>query len=191
MIKPKIENVKNLEQFYKELTSAQQQAHGIEYTSHHSVLQSLTKECDSIKELGVCQGATLAAMMFCNPNKITGIDIDPQYFLPYQNLFETYAKENQIDFEFICGSSHDKKLVTSVDLLHIDSYHTYDHLIKELSIHAPEVKKYIVFHDTVHGRGAQRLLAAIAHYITEVDPKWEIIEHSIKGSGHTVIKRIK
>jgi hypothetical protein len=190
MIKPNIENVTNLKEFYKELVHSQQQAHGLEYTSHHAILQTLAKECKVVKELGVCQGGTLAAMLFSNPEKITGIDIDSQYFLPYKPLFEEYAAQNQINFEFICGSSHDTNLVTPVDLLHIDSYHTYDHLLKELKIHAPQVKNYIVFHDTVHGRGAQRLLSAIAHYITEIEPKWQIIEHSICGAGYTVIKRI-
>lgn len=189
MIKPNLSYVTSLEQFYKEIVRIQQQNHGQEYTAHHSVLKKYTAECDTVKELGVCQGATLAGLLLSKPKKLTGIDIDDQYFAPYQSLFYEYAKTNNVDFEFINGSSIDSKLVTPVDLLHIDSYHVYNHLLKELIIHAPSVKKYIVFHDTRHTTATPGLLKAIAHYITEIEQSWQIIDHYIVNAGYTVIKR--
>jgi hypothetical protein len=190
MIKPDLTHVSTLEQFYREIVDIQQEHHGQEYTAHHCVLHRLASQSQTIKELGVCQGATLATMLLSAPKKLIGIDIDDQYFSIYQPLFDAWAKNNNVDFKFIKGSSIDSKLVSEVDMLHIDSYHTYEHLSKELLIHAPSVKHYIVFHDTVHTRDAAGLLKAVVHYITEVDPQWQIIEHCTQGAGHTVIKRV-
>lgn len=190
MIKPDLSHAKTLEQFYSDLVRIQQEHHGVEYTAHHRALQKYITECDTVKELGVCQGATLAGMLLSRPKRITGIDIDNQYFTPYQSLFYDYAKDNNIDFEFIKGSSIDPALVTSVDLLHIDSYHVYEHLLKELKTHAPTVKKYIVFHDTRNTKSAPGLLKAIAHYITEIEQTWQIVDHYITNAGYTVIKRV-
>lgn len=190
MIKPDLSYVTSLDQFYNEVVRIQQESHGCEYTAHHSVLKKYAAECKVIKELGVCQGATLAGLLLSKPKKLTGIDIDDQHFAPYKSLFSDYAVANKIEFEFVKGSSIDPLLATPVDLLHIDSYHVYDHLLKELIIHAPSVKKYIVFHDTRHTKAASGLLKAIAHYITEVEQQWQIVDHYIINAGYTVIKRV-
>ena len=190
MIKPDLSYTNSLEQFYQEIVRIQQDNHGKEYTAHHSVLSKYAAECSSIKELGVCQGATLAGLLLCKPKTLIGIDIDDQYFTPYHSLFYKYASDNNINFKFIKGSSIDASMVTPVDLLHIDSYHVYDHLLKELIVHAPSVKKYIVFHDTRHTKSAPGLLKAIAHYITEIDQQWQIVDHYIFNAGYTVIKRV-
>jgi len=191
MIKPDITYCTSLEEFYKEIVRIQQETHGDYYTKHHDALTLLSQECETIKELGVCQGGTLAALMLSNPQKkITGIDYDPKYFMPYKRLFIDYAEKHSIDFDFIEGDSLDKKLASKVDLLHIDTLHTEKHLLQELKIHAPLVKKYIVFHDTCNAKGSTGLLLAIARYITEVDQSWQIIDHFIHNVGYTVIKRI-
>lgn len=190
MIKPDLSYTTSLEQFYNEIVRLQQASHGQEYTAHHRALKQCVAECKTIKELGVCQGATLAGLLLSKPRKLTGIDIDDRYFNPYKHLFVEYAQANSVDFEFIKGSSIDPSLVTSVDLLHIDSYHIYDHLLKELITHAPSVNKYIVFHDTRHAKAAPGLLKAIAHYITEVEQTWQIVDHYILNAGYTVIKRV-
>ena len=75
MIKPDLTHVSTLEQFYREIVNIQQQHHGQEYTAHHHVLHQLASESQIIKELGVCQGATLATMLLSAPKKIIGIDI--------------------------------------------------------------------------------------------------------------------
>lgn len=191
MIKPDLTHVTSIEQFYKEIVRIQQESHGIEYTAHHRALKKYVTECDIVKELGVCQGATLAGLILSNPKKLTGIDIDDRYFIPYKPLFDEYAQANTIDFKFIKGSSIDPNLVTPVDLLHIDSYHVYNHLLNELITHAPLVNKYIVFHDTRHTKSASGLLKAIVHYITEIEQSWQIVDHYIINAGYTVIKRIQ
>ena len=189
MIKPDISHVKDIKEFYEELVSAQQGSHGKEYTEHHKALVKCAKECETIKELGVCQGATLAAMLMTNPKKIAGYDIAAYYFEPYMKHFEKYAEENNIDFSYNQMSSHDPASVSEVDMLHIDSLHQPDHLLQELKLHAPHVKKYIVFHDTANFKGSKGLFKTIAHYITEIEQEWTVVDHYIQRVGYTVIKR--
>lgn len=189
MIRPDLSHCQTLQQFQESVLQAQQSAHGTLYTSHHNILSKLSKECKIIKELGVCQGATLSTMLLTKPKQIIGIDITKKDFLPYESLFLQFALDNDISFKFIEGSSLDSNLVSEVDLLHIDSLHTYKHLIAELKIHAPYVKKYIVCHDTCNTAGSKNLLKAIAEYITEYDQSWKIIDHFIHSVGYTVLQK--
>lgn len=189
MIKPDMTHVKNLEEFYEEIKSQQAGAHGEEYIQHHKAIIKCAKECETIKEIGVCQGGTFAAMMLQHPKKLIGMDIMPKYFTPYQHLFDAYAEENNLDYEYIEGNSHDHRLIHKVDMLHIDSLHKPDHLLQELRIHARHVSKYIVFHDTANFKGSRGLLPVIAKYITEEDQTWTIVDHYIQRVGYTVIKK--
>ena len=98
MIKPDISHVKDIHEFYSEIKKQQSGAHGIEYIAHHDALIKCAQESETIKEIGVCQGATLAGLMLTNPKKLTGIDIMPKYFNPYKQHFVNYAQQNNIDF---------------------------------------------------------------------------------------------
>ena len=189
MIKPDMTHVKSLEEFYEEIKIQQAGAHGIEYIQHHKAIIKYAKECETIKEIGVCQGGTFAAMMLQHPKKLIGMDIMPKYFTPYQHLFDTYAQENNLDYEYIVGNSLNHMIIHKVDMLHIDSLHKPDHLLQELRIHARHVNKYIVFHDTANFKGSRGLLPVIAKYITEEDQTWTIVDHYIQRVGYTVIKK--
>lgn len=193
MIKPDItDQVNSLEEFYVTLSKMQADAHFEEYIAHHDALIKCANDPDvkSIKEIGVCQGVTLAALLKTHPEKLVGMDIMPKYFNPYKHHFEKYSKEHGVDFEFIEGNSHDHNLISKCDLLHIDSLHTPAHLAKELKLHAPFVKKYIVFHDTANYKGSRGLLETIAHYITYERQDWKIIDHYPHRVGYTVIQRV-
>lgn len=192
MIKPDLTHVKTLEEFYAEITKAQQGSHGVEYTAHHNSIIKCAQDPDvhTIKELGVCQGATFAAMMMTKPKKLIGYDIAGYYFEPYRHLFDDYAKKHDIDWEYNEISSHSSKSVSEVDMLHIDSLHKADHLMKELTMHAPKVKKYIVLHDTANFKNSQDLFVTIAKYITTIEQKWKVHTHYIHRVGYTVLERV-
>ena len=190
MIKPDISHVKDIHEFYNEIKLAQAGAHGQEYIAHHNALIKCAQNSATIKEIGVCQGATLAGMLLTNPKKIIGIDIAPHYFEPYKKHFEKYATEHNIDFSYQIMDSTNPASVSEVDMLHIDSLHSPKHLIKELKLHAPKCKKYIVFHDTANFSTSKGLLKTIAEYITEVEQSWKIIDHYIHRVGYTVIERV-
>jgi len=194
MIKPDLtSSASTLEDFYEQIKAAQQGSHGKEYIEHHKSLIECANdpEVNVIKELGVCQGATFAGLMMTKPKKLIGYDIASRYFNPYKHLFDDYAKQNNLDYEFHEMSSHDPKSVSHVDMLHIDSLHTPSHLGRELSMHAPKVRKYIVLHDTANFKGSTGLFKTIATYITELEQLWKIHTHYIHRVGYTVLERVK
>ena len=191
MIKPDMTYVKDLPEFYEEIKRLHAGAHSEEYIEHHKALKKCVQDPDVniVKELGVCQGGTLAAMMTEHPKVLHGYDIATHYYNPYAHLFLDYAKEHNIDFSYKENSSLDIDTVYDCDLLHIDSLHDPDHLMKELKLHAPTVSKYIVLHDTANFKTSSGLFKIIATYITEVQQCWKIIDHYIHRVGYTVIQR--
>ena len=193
MIKPDLTHCNDIHEFYKEIKREQAAAHSEQYLEHHKALHKCasTKGVEVIKEIGVCQGATLAALLLTNPKKLIGVDIDESWFRPYQHHFENYAKENNIEFEYRKQNSHDVAGVEACDVLHIDSKHHAAHLAQELKLHAPHVRKFIVFHDTAHFKNANGLFVEIAKYITYKEQSWRIVDHYIHRVGYTVIERVQ
>ena len=191
MIKPDMTYVKSLPEFYEEIKRLQSGANSKEYIEHHKAVKKCVQDPDVniVKEIGVCQGGTLAAMMIENPKVLHGYDIARYYYDPYAHLFDDYAKENNIDFSYKEISSLDDRTVYDCDLLHIDSLHQPSHLMNELKLHGPTVKKYIVFHDTANFKTSAGLFKVIAKYITEVEQSWKIVDHYIHRVGYTVIQR--
>jgi hypothetical protein len=57
------------------------------------------------------------------------------------------AENLNINFNFIIGDTGEVSIENS-DLLFIDTDHTYQHLMKELTLHSPKINKYILIHDT-------------------------------------------
>lgn len=191
MIKPNMSYVNSLPEFYEEIKKLQTEAHTKEYIEHHNALKKCINDPDVkiVKELGVCQGGTLAAMLLEHPKVLRGYDIAKKYYKPYEHLFLDYAKKHKIDFSYQEISSLDQATAYDCDLLHIDSLHEPDHLMKELKLHAPTVSKYIVFHDTANFKTSAGLFSVIAKYITEVEQSWKIVDHYIHRVGYTVIQR--
>jgi hypothetical protein len=173
-----------LEAFHREIKKQQAKAHGQHYTDNHEALARYGKECRVIKELGVSQGGTLAALIRTNPQKLTGVDTDLSRFNPYREYFTKYAEQHDIDFKYIMASSLAPRTATACDLLHIDSRHTAPHLRQELELHGPKVRKYIICHDTV---SIPELLTTLKAWA--IGAGWEIIEHHDLNVGYTVIGR--
>merc|ERR1712046_92408 len=57
------------------------------------------------------------------------------------------AKRAGVSFSFLLGDSTVTRLAPR-DLLFIDTWHVYAQLKRELALHAPHTRKYIVMHDT-------------------------------------------
>lgn len=176
----------NLEEFYN--TFVQEVGEGL---YHHPNLKKYADQCTTIKELGVLQGMSLALCMLSeNTKAVHGVDINGARIEPYLPLFQKYAEEKNIDFNFIEKSSTDWSTAQGkFEMLHIDSMHVPSHLEKELQLHAPNITKYIVFHDTANFKHSKGLFPVIARYITEVDQNWVIVEHNNYRVGYTVIAR--
>lgn len=161
---------------------------GLDISEHLGILRGLACDPDvkTITEFGFRTGVSTTAL--CTAGKpVISYDIAP--CMKHARKLERLAP----NFAFVHASSLDVELA-KCDLLHIDSLHTHHQLIRELSIHADAVSKWIVLHDTetfAHvGKDGSKpgLMDAITEFF-EPRPEWKIHLHLRNNNGLTVMKR--
>ena len=189
MINAELSHCKTLPEWYKSIRQQHETAHGHEYCHQHDSMQKLMANCDSYRELGTHQGASLAAACLTNPKSVTAVDIDLHRWRPFESVFRDYCDENDITLQVNEMSSHDPKSTGPTDLLLIDSLHNARHLVGELDLHLPYTRKYVVLHDTsiLHGRDNDALFQVVKQYCDRINP-WEIKEHNTTNVGYTVME---
>ncbi len=120
---------------------------------HAHSLRELAKECSSVFELGVrgmnsCSFILKGLTENRSPSKFyTGIDFTPPS-ADILNAMKLWAENEGIGFQFMQANDLDIHSISTVDLLHIDCYHTYRHLTHELETFSKFTRKYILVHDT-------------------------------------------
>lgn len=184
---------------------------------HYPAFYYFGSKCESIVEFGVDAGYSSWAWVACRPKYLRCVDLHKSGANDQQidELIE-HAKAIGIDFEFvIADTGHGTlknitqtkelkepilidieqphfTLAQDIDLLYIDTYHSYTHLKAELAIHAVKVKKYIIMHDTdsfglAHDfDGDQGLIFAIEEFLT-ANPQWIMLHRVSYGYGLTVL----
>lgn len=185
MITPDLTHCKTLAEFHLEVRTAQEKAHGPGYTAMHNAISKIVKnlKSPSYVEFGVMQGSTAACAILAGASELLLVDINFSRFDPYFHLFEAYDK-GRVRTKNI--SSTDPKLKIKCDVLLIDSVHKSDHLSRELNLHASNVNKYIICHDTFK---INSLHVVIEKYC-KAHPEWIIDEYHKVNVGYTVMKRI-
>ena len=143
------------------------------------------RDCNSYTEFGVNQGTTLAVALLGNIKKVRAYDMTLVPYNKAKHLFDDYSIQNSIDLK-VFETDTLRCEIDDVDLLYIDTKHYYDHLTKELSRHGHKAKKYIVFHDTVEGKGLDR---AVKEFVQK-NNGWKIITDCKLNVGFMSIKRI-
>lgn len=181
---------------------------------HVSVLHDYARECSSVCEIGVrymvatwglLQGLTESS---AKDKSYLGIDLS---FPPSDKLelAKTLSKANGIAFTFLAKNDMELTL-EPVDLLFIDTLHTYCHLTYELETFSGSVQKYICLHDTSPPWGyadewyykgdcseypfamdttKKGLWPAVTDFL-EKHPEWELHERLLNNNGLTVLKRV-
>jgi hypothetical protein len=154
------------------------------------ILYELAKECKTVVEFGVRSGVSTRAFLASDVELLSfDIELHPKV----RELFRTaqsqgksvqYIKANVLDIE-----------VEPMDLLFIDTLHTYEQLQKELELHGNQAKRYIAFHDTYtfglrgeDGRDRRGLLTAIIEFQIK-NPHWRFRIHKTNNNGFTVLER--
>lgn len=181
---------------------------------HIPTLQQLATECASVVEIGVRSVvATWGILKGLSDNNLStksylGIDLvypNAKTFKHAKNI----ALANNIKFNFI--AKNDMLLnLEPVDMLFIDSLHTYCHLTYELEKFSPSVNKYIALHDTsapwgdtddstYHGnyteypkhinRIKRGLWPAVEDFLAS-HPEWVLYKRYFNNHGFTILKRI-
>lgn len=154
------------------------------------ILYELAKECKTVVEMGVRTGVSTRA--FLNTN-VTLRSYDIVLNKDVQQLFNI-AKQQGKDVEYIKADVL-KLNIDEVDLLFIDTLHTYEQLKQELALHGNKARKYIAFHDThmfglsgEDGKDRKGLLSAIIEFLIE-NPHWKFKIYKTNNNGMTVLER--
>lgn len=156
---------------------------------HVPTLNRLAGDCQRVTEMGVRSGVSTAAFLFARPDSITCYDLDQ-----HQNIatFAGAALEAGIDFTFVQGDVLTQR-IAETDLLFLDTYHTYDQVRQELILHAGQVRRYLVLHDTttfaVQGEGGQTGIWAAVQEFLASHPEWRLAEKYENNNGLTVLAR--
>lgn len=155
---------------------------------HLPTLRDLASECESVVEMGVryCV-STWAFIEGLKPNTaLVSIDIKhPSKYNGDLAAVEKACKNKGITFKFYEASTLEID-IPEVDMLFIDTDHTYAQLKGELTRHGNKAKKYLVFHDTVSCE--TELMPAIEEFMKE-NKKWKIKAHYTNCNGVLVLER--
>ncbi len=165
---------------------------------HMPVLKAYSRECNHITELGVRWVVSTWAFLAAKPQDLVCMDIvHPSHWgeeFRYR-LDEVKKLSGDTNFKFIQADSLKVKL-DPTDLLFIDTWHTYSQLTKELDIHAENVNKYIICHDTTSfaDQGEDDLFPgiwkAIEEFLESNKGIWELKERRTNNNGLTVLQRV-
>ena len=182
---------------------------------HIPVLCSLARECSSVVEIGlrrmVSTWGILQGLSESEADDPTYLGIDIE--CPPDPILDTareLATANRISFQFCQANDLYLDFDMAVDMLFIDSMHTYCHLSYELEMFSPKVKKVICMHDTSDSWGTlddvgyvgdyseyplgidrikRGLWAAVEDFL-ERHPEWILSERRTNNNGFTVLRRI-
>jgi hypothetical protein len=181
---------------------------------HVPKLRALAKQCSSAAELGVSGFAStwgilqgLAESPLENKSYL-GVDLNR----PRQNwveLAECISQSIGVQYNFLEKNELELE-IDPVDLLFIDSIHTYAHLTYELETFSPKVRKYIAMHDTSEpftfsdcssyrgdrseyplfiNREKRGTWVAVWDFLSK-HPEWRLIERHFNSHGFSILKRV-
>ena len=186
--------------------------------SHYFALRNLARICRSVTELGVYHlGSGFAILQGLSENASSvrsylGIDIGSAPEEKVQ-LAQKWASHKNIDFRLLQASDFDID-IDPVDLLHIDTFHTYRHLTYELEKFSSVVRSYILMHDTSPpwgyvdenqqalnreiesrypphiNRTKRGLWTAVEDFLGQ-HSEWQLVERQTESPGYTIIKRLR
>lgn len=190
-----------LEEKYKELSETES-----DINEHFPTLRRYTEKCESVVEMGVRWIVSTYAFLAGRPKIMLSIDIqDPiTWGVKMDSVLEAAAEIN-CDYKFYKVNVLEIE-IPEVDLLFIDTWHSYGQLSAELKLHNSKVKKYIILHDTETYKFSnensysdwgwrsdygekQGLQPAIDEFLEE-HPEWLLHEKFANNNGLTILKRL-
>lgn len=164
---------------------------------HLLTLATYAERCHHITELGTRYGTSATALCWgisqnpkttrANRLKVVSYDISIYpgsnvVLAAFPGLFSREIGDStKIDIE-------------KTDLLFVDTVHTYRQVLTELTRHAPQVRKWIILHDTeTFGRvgddGGPGILKAIEEFLLANSDHWFTRDHFSNNNGLTILER--
>lgn len=111
--------------------------------AHLPVLEFYASLCTHVTEFGVRNGHSTIAFLFglSEGSKLVSYDIRETPFVRW------LIGLNCEKWKFLKKSTIDTA-IDATDLIFFDTFHSYDHLKTELTLHAAKSRKFLIFHDT-------------------------------------------
>lgn len=161
---------------------------------HLPILKKYSEKSNSIVEMGVRTGISTSALLAGRPKIMISYDLGKHKGFNLDG-YKNMSKEINVDYRFIESNVLDIQ-IEPVDLLFIDTYHTYEQLKQELKLHGNKAQKYIILHDTVtfgdKGEDGNKpgLNQAVNEFIKQ-NTHWSIKEVFKNNNGLTILERKK
>lgn len=182
----------NLDRLFWERVRCESGAGHADILQHMPLLRLLASQCDHVTEFGVRTGNSTVAFLAGLAGRkgvLHSYDIGPPLFVLPRAL--------PVTWEFNEADTSQLPSIPFTDMLFLDTLHTYDQVRAEL-VHARQVLKYLVFHDTVlngeHGEGGQPgILRAIGEFLESQQPAglWRVMCHMRNSNGLMVLERTR
>lgn len=156
---------------------------------HLPILKQYAEKCDHVTELGTRFGNSAIAFLAAKTKKFITYDVAHNDRIDY---LKKIAKWNDINFEI---KIENPTSIEKTDLLFIDTNHHVEQCSLELKLHADNVNKYIIFHDTTtfweKGQGHEQgggLKYAIEPFL-ENHKEWKEIYRAHNNNGLLILER--
>ena len=101
-----------------------------------------------VAEFGTRTGRSTLALLAGRPAQLTTCDVDPVALHATEAMLRPHASAEGVDFETYLGNTVVMPVISPVDLLFVDTYHTYEQLKRELQRHGKQARFWIALHDT-------------------------------------------
>lgn len=179
----------NLEKIYTDLCNRPS-----DINEHLPTIRQYASGCDTFIEMGTRWCCSIYAALAGRPKKTISYDIA---YNPAIEQVKAMAKAENLDFEFI-NADVLSITIPVCEVLLIDTKHNYLQLKRELALHAKNVNKYIIFHDTTtfrskdefpEGSFKEGLWPAIEEFLM-ANQEWKMEKEFTNNNGLLIIKRI-
>lgn len=149
---------------------------------HLPLLRFLASSCRHITEFGTDEGFSTTAFLAAKPNVLHSYDLHFDHpNLSYVSASEYWpSKWSRHEIDTLQAE------IEETDLLFIDTEHTYNQVIGELTLHGNKARKFIVLHDIV---SFPCIVPAIREWLHS-RPEWIVREWSTVQSGMAVLERV-
>jgi len=143
------------------------------------------EDVQTVAEFGVFQGISTAAFLSSEIDSLTSMDIT----LHRIHIPMFHNVKGNINLNITEGDSF-KSSISNIDLLFLDTVHTYNHVKRELQTHAGNVNKYILIHDTNYPKTEPKKVRHAIEDIISENKHWTIDLDYTDYTGIIAIKKI-
>lgn len=156
---------------------------------HLPILKKYGEECDTIVEVGFRGGISASAFLASKPKTFITIDWNKAPFQVNQLMIKTMQQECEaIGSQFIFVEADIlEAYVPQCDLLFLDGFHTYEHVLLELIKHESAAQKFILLHDTDEP-SCPGMFPAVEDFLLD-NLRWDLEERYQERPGLTVLRR--